>query len=255
MFRPNWQLKTPINTVIFDCDGTLSAIEGIDELAYKNNVTDEVKALTEKAMGSTGINPQLYQTRLDLVRPTQSDLLKLADAYFENVSKDVEEIISIFLRLGKRVCIVSAGVNPAVKQFGKRLGIPYDNIFAVDLTFDTSGNYVDFDHSSPMTQASGKRDIVNEIKQNSSQTLFIGDGLNDLVVSDLVTRFVGYGGSFYRDNIAARCEFYIHTLSMAALLPLGLTAEEMLLLEPKEKALYLSGLNDIELMRVLIQSS
>ncbi|MDR3478509.1 MAG: HAD-IB family phosphatase [Gammaproteobacteria bacterium] len=254
MFTPNWQLKTAINTVIFDCDGTLSAIEGIDELANKNNVTDKVKALTAEAMGKTGIYPELYQTRLDLVRPTQADVVKLTEAYFANLSGDVKEVIQIFKRLGKKICVVSAGVNPAVSQFGAMLGIFHENIFAVDLTFDSMGNYVDFDRHSPMITASGKRDIVTQLKQTGAETLFVGDGLNDLAVIDLVARFVGYGGSFYRDNIASRCEFYIQTLSMAALLPLALTAEEFLLLEDHEKALYLKGMKDIELKRVLIQS-
>jgi phosphoserine phosphatase len=48
-----WQPTIPFDAVIFDCDGTLSAVEGIDELAEKNAVGREVKALTQIAMGQT----------------------------------------------------------------------------------------------------------------------------------------------------------------------------------------------------------
>ena len=42
MKAPTWQLDHPINAIVFDCDGTLSIIEGIDELARNNGVGDAV---------------------------------------------------------------------------------------------------------------------------------------------------------------------------------------------------------------------
>jgi phosphoserine phosphatase len=38
MLTKNWQLQHPLDAVVFDCDGTLSQIEGIDALAEKNDV-------------------------------------------------------------------------------------------------------------------------------------------------------------------------------------------------------------------------
>ena len=58
-----WQLKSPIDTVIFDCDSTLSRIEGIDELAQNANIKATVSALTDYAMTQAGMNPAIYAQR------------------------------------------------------------------------------------------------------------------------------------------------------------------------------------------------
>ncbi|TAK75879.1 MAG: phosphoserine phosphatase, partial [Gammaproteobacteria bacterium] len=61
---PIWQPQAPIPAIVFDCDGTLSMIEGIDELAKHNGVSEAVQALTAEAMEKTGLHPDLYRQRL-----------------------------------------------------------------------------------------------------------------------------------------------------------------------------------------------
>ncbi len=82
MTNSKQSLLSPIDCIIFDCDGTLTAIEGIDALAEKNGVSQEVSALTAYAMGQAGINPDIYQQRLGLVRPTSSQVQQLAETIF-----------------------------------------------------------------------------------------------------------------------------------------------------------------------------
>ena len=136
MKTPAWQLKTPLNAIIFDCDGTLSTIEGIDELAKNNGVDDAVLSLTAQAMGATGMNPELYQKRLDLVYPSEEQVLALGQHYIATQVPDAHPVIQLLKRLNKTVYLVSAGLYPAVKIFGRMLNIPQENIFAVDVLFD-----------------------------------------------------------------------------------------------------------------------
>ena len=242
MIELNWQLKNPIDAIVFDCDGTLTEIEGIDELARNNGVGDVVAALTEEAMSQTGLNADLYKQRLDLVRPTQAQVLALGQKYYERRIIDVDQVIAILQKLNKSVYIISAGLLPAVSYFGNLLHVPTQNIFAVNIQFDSRGHFSAFDDTSPFVTVSGKRVIVNELKKLHSTIAYTGDGLNDYEVYDLVTRFVGFGGAFYRDNIASRCSYYISTLSMAPILPLLLTQQEYSELFPGEKKLYERGL-------------
>jgi phosphoserine phosphatase len=239
----SWQLDTPISAVLFDCDGTLSAIEGIDELAKNNNATDIVQRLTQDAMGKSGMNVNLYKQRLDLVKPTHAQILQLGQDYIAHRVPEALGVIQLLQRLNKSIYIISAGLFPAVSILGKFLNISIENIYAVDVSFDAKGHYIDFSHTSPLINSNGKRVIVEEIKKKHKKIAYIGDGLNDLEVKDLVTRFIGYGGVFYRDNIKAACQFYLKSLSMASLLPLILTAQEVSVLTEKEKELYASGLN------------
>ena len=112
--------KKPLDTIIFDCDGTLSQIEGIDYLAEINNAKEAVAVLTEQAMSKTGLSSSLYEARLNLVKPTVTQISMLAQIYTDNVSPHAEKVIHILKKLGKEIYIFSAGVNPAVKLFGKK---------------------------------------------------------------------------------------------------------------------------------------
>lgn len=253
MLEKSWLLETPLEAVIFDCDGTLSAIEGIDELARMNGVYEPVQALTAQAMGKSGINPDIYQKRLELVNPSRQQVIDLAQAYIEQMAENIPSIIQIFQRLNKTIYIVSAGLFQAIEPFAHHLGVPTECLFAIKLEFDAKGHFVDFDRHSPLIHSEGKREIVKKLQTKHLRFMHIGDGLNDYVAHDIVTRFVGYGGIFYRQNLASLCPYYILTPSLASVLPLGLTKAESDLLLPSEKALFEQGLRDILEKRVLIQ--
>jgi phosphoserine phosphatase len=222
-------LTSPLDAIIFDCDGTLSHIEGIDELAKMNGVGAQVIELTAKAMGQSGMNPEIYEQRLQLVQPKAKQLATLGQIYFDQRAPNLLETLNILKAFDKKIYIVSAGLYPAVKDFGELLEIDHRNIFAVNINFDAAGNYQDFDRLSPMIFADGKRWIVEEIKKQHPRVAFVGDGLTDLATQDVVTRFIGYGGAYYRKNIQQFCEFYITEASMLPLIPLCLTESELAL--------------------------
>lgn len=253
MAIPSWQPVKPIDAIFFDCDGTLSSIEGIDELAKINQVGDTVKVITAEAMGTTGLNPTLYQERLNLVRPSKEQVLALGLYYFTHKTLHIDNVIQIFKRLDKSIYLISAGLRPAVSIFGELLQIDPNNIYGVDIQFHEDGSYLDFDHTSELVQNNGKKVTIKNLCKQYAQTGYVGDGLNDLIVRDLVSRFVGYGGIFFRPNIAEHCQYYISTPSIAALLPLFLTNEETHGLTKDEKILYHKGLNDINKNNVLIR--
>lgn len=222
----DYEPETPFDAIVFDCDGTLSHIEGIDELAKANNVGEQVMQLTAEAMGVTGINPELYQKRLDLVLPTAQQVQALGRSYLEYQAPDLVPVLKILRGLRKSIYVVSAGLYPAVVDFAKLLGLESNNVFAVDICFDAAGNYQDFDHNSPLVHANGKRLIAEQLCQRHKKIAYVGDGMNDYDTRDVVARFIGYGGAFYRENIKQKCQYYISAPSMAPLCPLLLTQQE-----------------------------
>ena len=237
MTSPSWQLTVPVSALVFDCDGTLSSIKGLDLLAKNNGVSDAIQSLL-----ATGLShDNLYQQQLDLVFPRREQVYALGHQYFNHRVPDISDVINLFQRLNKSIYLMSSCVNPAVKMFGEMLQIPCENIFAVDLRFDQQGNFLDYEHSSPMINRHGKREVVQQIKNKHSNIIHIGDGNNEIMTLDLVTRFIGYGGTTYQKTIAELCHFYITTTSFAPLLPLALTHEELLHLSPEELSLYKKG--------------
>lgn len=247
-----WQLPAPIDAIVFDCDATLSQIEGIDVLAKENGVERDVHLLTEEAMGKTGVTEKIYEQRLDLVKPTVKQLARLGAMYYDHLTPDVGRLINVFHHLNKSVFVISAGIQAAVENFAGRLGIPAQNVFAVDVYFDENGRYAEFDHHSPMTKRYGKCEVIEKLKEKYPRILSVGDGINDVETASVVTRFVGYGGAKFRDHIANLCHYYIASASLLPIFPLTITKKESNKLSTKMSAVYDEGLQYIEEGAVLI---
>ena len=74
--------KPAFAAVIFDVDSTISGIEGVDWLAARrsSDIAREVAGVTDTAMRGEIALEQVYGRRLDLVRPTRSDVDALGRA-------------------------------------------------------------------------------------------------------------------------------------------------------------------------------
>lgn len=243
--KEKWQIDKPIDAVIFDCDSTLSGVEGITILAEQNGVYPQVHLLTEKAMNETGLSLDVYKKRLELVRPRKEQMDSVVNAYWENLTPHVNEVIDCLQGLGKSVFVVSAGVQEAVAGYAKKLHIPEEHVFAVDIYFDHQGNYKDFDNTCALATQNGKLKFVNELRKKYSRIAHIGDGMNDVEAAKHVDRFIGYGGVKYRELIAEMCDFYITCKSLSPLLPLLLTTHEAEKLNGNSRQLYVNGLQFI----------
>jgi phosphoserine phosphatase len=124
--------------------------------------------------------------------------------------------------------------------------VPRENIFAVPIEFDENGQFKKYDQTCALVHQDGKRVVLKNIKKNNpNEMIYIGDGLNDYAVYHMVKRFVGYGGMFYHEKLAEKCQYYIQSKSMAALLPLALTLDEVEGLTAPERELYDQGLETI----------
>ena len=250
-----WQLLAPMDAIVFDCDATLSQVEGIDILAKENGVEKAVHQLTEEAMGKTGITEKLYEQRLDLVKPTVQQLAQLGATYYEHLTPDADRLIHTFHHLKKAVYVISAGIRSAVENFAARLGVPSQHVFAVEVYFDEQGRYAEFDHHSPMTRRYGKCEIIEKLKQTHPRVLSIGDGINDVETAGIVSRFVGYGGANFREHIANLCDFYIGSPSLLPLLPLALTKKESTQLSETLRPIYEEGLQYMTTGKVLMHKA
>jgi len=227
------------NIVIFDCDSTLSTIEGIDELARMTGHEHDVAVLTKQAMEGDIPLESVYNHRLVTVNPTQAQVQLIAKHYRETVIPDAKETITALRALDVKVFIVSGGLIEPVRDFGIWLGVPREHIFAVNMEYDQlagqwwryweqpggwnpRAQYMSVE-ANPLTGTGGKNQIVARIRaEHPGRVLLIGDGLSDMEVADDIDLFVGFGGAVFRQRIADQSPIYIHTLTLAPILPLTL---------------------------------
>lgn len=227
-----------IEAYIFDCDGTLSSIEGITELARLNGCEDQVGALTEMAMSQQGITPELYAQRLELVKPTMTQCQHIGDLYIQSITPDIKSVIQALQSLNKSIYIISAGIQSSVCMLANFLDINQENVFAVELHYNDQGVYHSFRQDSPLVQPKGKEKIAKQLLEQHCSLCAIGDGANDLPLQSVCTQFIGYGGAFYRPKIRSACDHYISSSSMAPLLYLSLQQDEREHLSKDHQQLY-----------------
>jgi phosphoserine phosphatase len=240
IFQPNWP---GFDFVFFDCDSTLSSIEGIDELARQKGKFNQVKQLTDAAMEGEIHLQSVYDRRLQLLNPTRADIRKLARHYRQTLVPDAVEVIEALQQAGKELFIVSGGLLPAVRPFGQWLGIPAKNTRAVDVRYDAlSGQWWDYqqDHwgqrpdveymdpeETPLIESHGKAEVIRELLAGrTGRTLLIGDGVSDLAARPSVTWVVGFGGVVTRQRVENEADLFFKVNSLAPLLPLALSGGE-----------------------------
>ncbi|MCA9895178.1 MAG: HAD-IB family phosphatase [Anaerolineae bacterium] len=227
---------TSYDLIFFDCDSTLSTIEGIDELAKLKGKEGRVGILTDKAMNGDLDLAEVYGKRLKAIRPTRGQLKAVEERYWETVVEDAVEVVAALQFIGKKVFIISGGLVDAVRGFGRRLGVAPDHIRAVELEYNQlSGEWWRYHEPStqhkqtymeykegPLTISSGKPEIIAELAgTDAGRRFMIGDGSSDLATRAVVDLFVGYGGVVARDKVKSGSEVFIESLSLAPVLPLA----------------------------------
>ncbi|MEM7552997.1 MAG: HAD-IB family phosphatase [Cyanobacteria bacterium P01_A01_bin.84] len=200
--------------IIFDCDSTLSSIEGIDELANAagTDVSQKIAEMTNRAMDGKIPIESVFAKRLEIIQPTQTDVVKVGQKYVETIEPSAKKVVDTLEADGWTPFILSAGYVQAIAPLAKYLGI--ETIEAVKLFFNDDGSYKDFDRDYPTTRNGGKLEIVNELKQNYSpeKIVMVGDGVSDLETKPGLDMFIGFGRYAIRDKVKAEADYYIQDL-------------------------------------------
>ena len=221
-------MPPPFAAVYFDCDSTLAAIEGVDELLQGLDpaLIADIRALTEQAMNGQAPLARIYEQRLARIAPTRAMLDRIGGLYVDRAVPDAHLVVQALQYVGKRVGVISGGLLPPVRHLARHLGIADDCVHAVPIHFTTDGRYRDFDRSSPLWQNGGKVAVLRALPAVHHPLAFVGDGATDLETQGTAARFVGFGGVVARANVKAGAECYAAGPGLATVLPFVLTDAE-----------------------------
>lgn len=201
--------------IIFDCDSTLSGIEGIDELARGRGpqVFAEVEAMTTAAMEGKIPVEEVFARRLAIIKPRRGDVEAVGRLYVEHIEPTALVTIRQLKAAGWSPVILSGGFRQAIAPLAAHLGIA--RVEAVDLSFDATGNYAGYDEKSPVTRSGGKPVCIAGLKRDMTplRTVMVGDGVSDLETLPVVDLFVGFGRYASRPMVQAGSPAFIHSLS------------------------------------------
>ena len=201
--------------IIFDCDSTLSAIEGIDELARLRGpeVYAEVEAQTRDAMEGKISVESVFGRRLAIIRPRRADIAMIGQRYLDEVEPTALATITKLKAAGWTPVILSGGFRPIIAPLAAHLGIT--RIEAVDLHFDAAGEYAGYDENFSTTRSGGKPACITALQRELSpaRTVMVGDGVSDLETKPVVDQFIGFGRYVVRAKVRAGAHVFIHSLS------------------------------------------
>jgi len=206
------------NIICFDCDSTLSKIEGIDELAGRIGLGEEMSRLTDAAMNGEVLLEAVYEQRLSLIRPDLDSINWLADLYIEQIVDGVQEVFATLAASNKELHIISGGIRQAILPLAKCLGLPEAQVHAVDIYFNEDGSYRDYNRDSPLARSGGKAEICRWLLKTQDSLVMIGDGKTDMEAKQAGAVVIGFGGVVDRAVVHEQADFYSAEPSLVSIL-------------------------------------
>lgn len=229
MTPPLEDAPPPYGTVVFDCDSTLSSIEGVDELGRLAGVdAAEIAALTRRAMDGELALEEVYGRRLERIAPDRAMLAELGRLYVESALPHAADLVRALLRLEKRVVIVSGGVLQGVQVLAEHLGLAPANVHAVEAFLSRSGAFQGFDELSPLARSGGKLEVLRRLasEERGGGVALVGDGITDLEAAPAARRFIAFGGVCARPAVLEAARVRYERPGLAGLLPLLVAEDE-----------------------------
>jgi phosphoserine phosphatase len=206
--------KPRFESVVIDVDSTLAGIEGIDRLAAMRGPEDaaRVAGLTDRAMRGEIPLESVYGERLALIRPTWDEVDALAHEYLRAIAPGATEALAALRGACVQIAVVSGGLREAILPLARRLYIPPECVFAVSISFNDRGEYLEIDASSPLTTQHGKEIIVRKLAL-SAPILAVGDGATDLAMKPAVDAFAAYTGFVRREAVVSAADFEVDSFA------------------------------------------
>lgn len=210
------------SSVALDVDSTLCGIEGIDWLATLRDetVASKVAEATDLAMRGHVPLEDLYGNRMHLVAPTRDEISLLSNAYRAALSPGARDEIAKWRNAGVEVVLISGGLRAAIAPVAMELGFKSQQINALEVEFDTEGVFADFDRTSPLYSATGKRKLLLELDL-ARPLLAVGDGITDLAMKDVADAFAAFTGFATRDAVTSKADFVVGSFEQLTQIILG----------------------------------
>ncbi|BCD90115.1 phosphoserine phosphatase [Francisella halioticida] len=197
-----------MKNIIFDFDSTLikkESLELILESALKDSPGKivEIKKITNLGMQGDLDFRESLERRLAIASPTKQSIKDFADKYCPNILTDgILELVKELKNKAYQIWIFSGGLTESVEPFADYLGVPQQNIFAVNITWDSNGNFVSLDNFNGACDS--KLKAFEKTKALiGREVIAVGDGYTDyqLYEAGFANKFIAYTEHVSRQKV------------------------------------------------------
>ena len=194
---------------------TLIQTECIDELAERNGVGAQVRAITESAMRGEIDFKESFTRRVALLKGLDVSVMQ---EIAENlpITEGADRLMTILKRCGYKIAILSGGFTYFGEYLQRRYGIDY--VYANELEIGEDGKLTGR-YVGEIVDGHRKAELLKLIAQvekvNLAQTIAVGDGANDLpMISE-----AGLGIAFHaKPRVVANAKQSINTIGLDGVL-------------------------------------
>lgn len=213
-FQEETMFRRTRRLICFDMDSTLIETEVIDELAMRNGVGDQVKAITESAMrGEIDFN-ESFQQRVALLKGLDVSVMQeIADNL--PITEGTDRLMRILKKIGFKIAILSGGFTYFGNHLKHKYGIDY--LYANEL--EVEDGKLTGKHVGDIVDGKRKAELLRLIAQvenvDIKQTVAVGDGANDLPMISIA----GLGVAFHaKPKVKANARQSISTTGLDGVL-------------------------------------
>ena len=201
--------------ICFDMDSTLIQTECIDELAERNGVGKEVRAITESAMRGEIDFKESFTRRVALLKGLDVSVMQDIAEHLP-MTEGVERLMMVLKRYGYKIALLSGGFTFFGEYLQKKLGIDY--VYANELEIGDDGKLTGR-YLGDIVDGQRKAELLRLIAQvekvDLEQTIAVGDGANDLPMLSLA----GLGIAFHaKPRVVANARQSINTIGIDGVL-------------------------------------
>ena len=201
--------------ICFDMDSTLIQTECIDELAERNGVGAEVRAITESAMRGEIDFKESFTRRVALLKGLDVSVMRDIAEHLP-MTEGVDRLMNILKTCGYKIAILSGGFTYFGEYLQRRYGIDYMYANELEVGEDgkLTGRFV-----GEIVDGHRKAELLKLIAQvekvNLAQTIAVGDGANDLpMISE-----AGLGIAFHaKPRVVENAKQSINTIGLDGVL-------------------------------------
>ena len=201
--------------ICFDMDSTLIQTECIDELAERNGVGAQVRAITESAMRGEIDFKESFTRRVALLKGLDVSVMQDIAEHLP-MTEGVERLMMVLKRYGYKIALLSGGFTFFGEYLQKKLGIDY--VYANELEIGEDGKLTGR-YLGDIVDGHRKAELLRLIAQvekvDLEQTIAVGDGANDLPMLSLA----GLGIAFHaKPRVVANARQSINTIGIDGVL-------------------------------------
>lgn len=180
-----------------DFDSTISTKEWIDDLWDLAGKKEAIATLTHNAMSWIVPVEDVFGKRLELICPTEDMVRRVASETRRSLTPWMSDALRLAQKEhGYTIHIISWGYTQIIGPTADDIGIQRGHIHAVELYFDTNGNYSGYDTDFPTTRSGGKIELIEQLRDAHSweKIIMVGDGKTDLETAPFVDTFILFIG-------------------------------------------------------------